>query len=84
MTYDSLDDISDEEWNHTFDTNIGAMFRMARAAVRHMKEGGSIIDTTSINADKPNPGLLAYATTKGAIQNFTGGLHNCSPKRAFA
>jgi NAD(P)-dependent dehydrogenase (short-subunit alcohol dehydrogenase family) len=39
-----------------------------------MKPGGSIINTTSINADKPNPGLLAYATTKGAIQNFTGGL----------
>jgi NAD(P)-dependent dehydrogenase (short-subunit alcohol dehydrogenase family) len=39
-----------------------------------MKEGGSIINTTSINADKPNPGLLAYATTKGAVQNFTGGL----------
>jgi NAD(P)-dependent dehydrogenase (short-subunit alcohol dehydrogenase family) len=50
------------------------MFRITRAAVRHMKPGGSIINTTSINADKPNPGLLAYATTKGAIQNFTGGL----------
>ncbi|MEX3936656.1 SDR family oxidoreductase [Paraburkholderia phymatum] len=74
MTYDSLDDISDEEWNRTFDTNIGAMFRISRKAVRHMKQGGSIINTTSINADKPNPGLLAYATTKGAIQNFTGGL----------
>ncbi|MEM5436094.1 SDR family oxidoreductase [Paraburkholderia diazotrophica] len=74
MTYDSLDDISDEEWDRTFDTNIGAMFRLSRKAVRHMKEGGSIINTTSINADKPNPGLLAYATTKGAIQNFTGGL----------
>ncbi|MBP0588379.1 SDR family oxidoreductase [Paraburkholderia sp. LEh10] len=74
MTHDSLDDISDEEWDRTFDTNIGAMFRITRAAVRHMKEGASIINTTSINADKPNPALLAYATTKGAIQNFTAGL----------
>ena len=39
-----------------------------------MKEGGAIINTASINADTPNPTLLAYATTKGAIQNFTAGL----------
>jgi NAD(P)-dependent dehydrogenase (short-subunit alcohol dehydrogenase family) len=74
MSYPSLDAISDEEWDKTFDTNIGAMFRITRAAVKHMKPGASIINTTSINADHPNPGLIAYATTKGAIQNFTGGL----------
>ncbi|AOB31724.1 dehydrogenase [Bordetella sp. H567] len=74
MTYPSLEDISDEEWDKTFDTNIGAMFRITRAAVKHMKPGASIVNTTSINADHPNPGLIAYATTKGAIQNFTGGL----------
>ncbi|MGY6254919.1 SDR family oxidoreductase [Paraburkholderia caledonica] len=74
MTYPSLDEITDEEWDKTFDTNIGAMFRITRAAVRHMKPGGAIVNTTSINADHPNPGLIAYATTKGAIQNFTGGL----------
>jgi NAD(P)-dependent dehydrogenase (short-subunit alcohol dehydrogenase family) len=74
MTYPSLDEITDEEWDKTFDTNIGAMFRITRAAVRHMKPGAAIVNTTSINADHPNPGLIAYATTKGAIQNFTGGL----------
>ncbi|MFM0480139.1 SDR family oxidoreductase [Paraburkholderia strydomiana] len=74
MTYPSLDEITDEEWDKTFDTNIGAMLRITRAAVRHMKPGGAIVNTTSINADHPNPGLIAYATTKGAIQNFTGGL----------
>jgi len=74
MTHDSLDDISDEEWDRTFDINIGAMFRITRAAVRHMRPCGAIVNTTSINADKPNPGLLAYATTKGAVQNFTAGL----------
>lgn len=74
MTYPSLEEISDEEWDKTFDTNIGAMFRITRAAVKHMKPGASIINTTSINADHPNPGLIAYASTKGAIQNFTGGL----------
>ncbi|MEA3118880.1 MAG: hypothetical protein QOI13_2150 [Paraburkholderia sp.] len=74
MTYPSLDEITDEEWDKTFDTNIGAMFRITRAAVKHMKPGASIVNTSSINADHPNPGLIAYATTKGAIQNFTGGL----------
>jgi len=73
-TFSSIEDISDEEWNVTFATNIHAMFYLTKAAVPHMKQGGSIINTTSVNADAPNPGLLAYATTKGAIQNFTGGL----------
>lgn len=74
MTHATLDDITDEEWHRTFDTNVGAMFRITRAAVRHMKPGASIVNTASINSDHPNPTLLAYAATKGAIQNFTGGL----------
>lgn len=69
-----LADISDEEWRRTFDVNIHAMFHLAKAAVPHMRPGSSIINTASINADMPNPSLLAYAVTKGAIQNFTGGL----------
>jgi NAD(P)-dependent dehydrogenase (short-subunit alcohol dehydrogenase family) len=74
MSYNSLDEITDAEWDRTFDTNIGAMFRLSQAAVRHMPRGGAIINTASVNADKPNPILLAYAATKAAIQNFTGGL----------
>jgi NAD(P)-dependent dehydrogenase (short-subunit alcohol dehydrogenase family) len=50
------------------------MFHLAKAAAQHMKPGASIINTTSIQADKPSPSLLAYATTKGAIATFTGGL----------
>jgi NAD(P)-dependent dehydrogenase (short-subunit alcohol dehydrogenase family) len=73
-TFKSLDEISDEEWEATFRTNIHAMFWLARAAVPHMRKGSSIINTASINADVPNPTLLPYATTKGAIHNFTGGL----------
>jgi NAD(P)-dependent dehydrogenase (short-subunit alcohol dehydrogenase family) len=73
-SFSSLEDIADEEWQKTFATNIHAMFYLAKAAVPHMQEGASIINTTSINADQPSETLLAYATTKGAIHNFTAGL----------
>jgi NAD(P)-dependent dehydrogenase (short-subunit alcohol dehydrogenase family) len=73
-SFEDVGEISDEEWDVTFRTNIYAMFYLVKAAVPHMKKGSSIINTTSINADTPSPQLLAYATTKGAIQNFTGGL----------
>ncbi len=73
-TFETIEDISDEEWELTFRVNIHAMFYLAKAAVPHMKPGSAIINTASINSDAPNPTLLAYATTKGAIQNFTAGL----------
>ncbi|WP_064697268.1 SDR family oxidoreductase [Rhizobium aegyptiacum] len=73
-SFKSIDEISDEEWELTFKVNIHAMFYLTKAAVAHMKPGSAIINTASINADNPNPTLLAYATTKGAIQNFTAGL----------
>jgi NAD(P)-dependent dehydrogenase (short-subunit alcohol dehydrogenase family) len=73
-TFKDIGDITDEEWQLTFETNIHAMFYLTKAAVPHMKPGGAIINTASVNSDMPNPILLAYATTKGAIQNFTGGL----------
>lgn len=74
MTFTELEDIPDEEWQRTFATNIHAMFYLSKAALPHMSEGSAIINTASINSDKPNPTLLPYATTKGAIQNFTAGL----------
>ena len=73
-TYSSLEDISDEEWNRHFDINVTAMFRLCKAAVAHMPFGGSIINTASVNVDQPKPTLLPYATTKGAIANFSAGL----------
>lgn len=73
-THESLQDISAEELDKTFRTNIMAMFYLCKAAEPHLKPGSTVINTTSINAYKPSPGLLAYATTKGAIQNFTAGL----------
>jgi len=74
MTRESIEDIPDEEWDYTFQVNITAMFHICKAAVKHMQPGSSIINTSSINSDKPKPTLLAYATTKGAIANFTAGL----------
>jgi NAD(P)-dependent dehydrogenase (short-subunit alcohol dehydrogenase family) len=73
-TFKSIEDISDGEWELTFKVNIHAMFYLTKAAVPHMRPGSAIINTASINSDIPNPTLLAYATTKGAIQNFTAGL----------
>jgi NAD(P)-dependent dehydrogenase (short-subunit alcohol dehydrogenase family) len=73
-SFKDISEISDEEWELTFKVNIHAMFYLTKAAVPHMRAGSAIINTASINADTPNPILLAYATTKGAIQNFTAGL----------
>ena len=73
-TFEEIEEISDEEWQYTFATNIHAMFYLVKAATRHLECGGTIINTASVNADMPRPQLLAYATTKGAIQNFTAGL----------
>jgi len=82
-TFNSIEEISDEEWDVTFRTNIHAMFYLTKAAVPHMREGSAIINTTSINADAPSPPLLAYATTKGAIQNFTAGLAQLLAKQGI-
>jgi NAD(P)-dependent dehydrogenase (short-subunit alcohol dehydrogenase family) len=74
MTRDTIEEIPDEEWDRTFQTNITAMFHICKAAVPHLEAGASIINTTSINSDQPKPTLLAYAATKAAIANFTAGL----------
>ncbi len=74
MQRDSMEEISASEWIQTFETNIHAMFYLSKAAEPHMKSGSSIINTTSVNAYSPSPGLLPYAATKGAIQNFSANL----------
>jgi NAD(P)-dependent dehydrogenase (short-subunit alcohol dehydrogenase family) len=74
MTHESLEEISIEEWDKTFRTNIYAMFYLCRAAESHLKPGSSVINTTSVNAYEPKPKLVPYAATKGAIQNFTASL----------
>src|SRR3954467_62958 len=74
MTHDTIEEIPDEEWDHTFATNISAMFHLVKAALPHMGEGSSIIGSSSVNSDSPSPSLAPYAATKAAIANFTASL----------
>ena len=74
MSHDSLEEISDEEWDHTLATNLSAMFHLCKAAVPHMRPGASIIGSSSVNSDSPSPTLAPYAATKAAIANFTASL----------
>ena len=80
---ESFEGLTREEWDKTFAINIDAVFHLCQAAVPHMAAGSSIINTASINADKPNPTLLAYVTTKGAIRNFTAGLAQLLAERGI-
>ena len=74
MTHETLEEISDEEWDRTIDTNIGAMFHLCKAAIPHMKPGSSIIGSSSVNSDMPSPQLAPYAATKAAIANLCASL----------
>jgi len=71
MSHEGLEDLPDDEIEHTFTTNIIAMFRTSKAALGHMQAGSAIINTASVQAYQPSPNLLAYAATKAAIVNFT-------------
>jgi hypothetical protein len=74
MAHEGLEEISSEELEHTFRTNILAMFHTCKAALEHMQPGSAIINTGSEQAYQPSPSLLAYAATKAAIVNFSKGL----------
>jgi len=74
MSHESLEEIPDEEWEHTFATNISSMFYLCKAAVPHMGAGASIIGSSSVNSDSPNPTLAPYAATKAAIANLCASL----------
>lgn len=80
---EEIEDISSEEWHRTTRTNLDAMFYLCKTAVPLMKPGAAIINTSSIQSKSPSPELLAYATTKGAISNFTAGLAEMLAKRGI-
>jgi len=71
---ESIEDLSDEQWDRTFKTNIYGYFRMAKAALQHMKKGSAIVNTGSITGLQGSEQLLDYASTKGAIHAFTKSL----------
>lgn len=74
MSHESLQELKAEELDHTFRTNVFAKFYLCIAAEKYLKPGSTVVNTTSVNAYKPSPGLVAYAATKGANQNFTSSL----------
>lgn len=78
---EDIAELSTEQLEQTFRTNVFAMFWLTKAALPHLPKGASIINTTSIQAYQPSAGLLDYAATKAAIANFTHALsHQLAPK----
>ncbi|WP_216908620.1 SDR family oxidoreductase [Nocardia noduli] len=74
MSHETLEEISDEEFDYTFKVNVGAYFSLVKAALPHMPPGSSIIGSSSVNSDMPSPTLAPYAATKAAIANFSASL----------
>jgi len=83
MSRDSLEETPDDEWDRTFNTNITAIFHLCKAALPHMKQGASIVNTSSVNSDKAPPKLIAYSATKAAIANFTASLGQAVAERGI-
>jgi NAD(P)-dependent dehydrogenase (short-subunit alcohol dehydrogenase family) len=74
IAQDSIENISSEQFDETFKTNVYAMFWITKAAMAHLKPGSAIINTASVNAYEPSANIIDYAATKGAIAIFTKGL----------
>ncbi|MEO2097155.1 SDR family oxidoreductase [Brachybacterium paraconglomeratum] len=74
IAVESLEEIDDQQWEDTYAVNIHAMFRITKAALKHLPAGSTIVNSTSIQAYEPSPTLVDYASTKAAINNFTKGL----------
>jgi NAD(P)-dependent dehydrogenase (short-subunit alcohol dehydrogenase family) len=74
MVRTSIEDVPDDEWDRTVGTNLSALFHLVKAAVPHLGPGSSIIASSSVNSDMPNPTLAPYAATKAAIANLAASL----------
>jgi NAD(P)-dependent dehydrogenase (short-subunit alcohol dehydrogenase family) len=71
---DQLEDISEHQLRRTFETNVFSMFFLTKAALEHMEEGATIVNTTSVTAYQGNPSMIDYSATNGAIVSFTRAL----------
>ncbi|MCU4299033.1 SDR family oxidoreductase [Brevibacterium permense] len=74
IAVEDIADLTDEQWEDTFRTNIHAVFRVSQAALEHLEPGSTIVNSTSVQAYSPSAHLIDYASTKAAINNFTKGL----------
>ena len=74
IAIEDIADLPDEQWEHTFATNIHAMFRVVKAALEFLPAGSTIVNSTSVQAYSPSAHLIDYASTKAAINNFTKGM----------
>lgn len=74
IALEDLAELDDEQWTTTYEVNIHAIFRITKAALKHLPAGSTIVNSTSIQAYEPSPTLVHYASTKAAINNFTKGL----------
>ena len=83
MAHQSIEEITTEEWDRTFRTNLYSMFWLCKAAIPGMQAGASIINVASVESYQPMPYLLPYATTKGAIVTFTQGLAQMVAQRGI-
>ncbi len=83
MDHPSLEEVSDDEWDYTWATNVSAYFHLVKAALPHLKPGASIIGSSSVNSDQPSPTLLPYAATKAAIANMTASLAQLLAERGI-
>jgi NAD(P)-dependent dehydrogenase (short-subunit alcohol dehydrogenase family) len=83
MTHETIEEISDEEFDYTVRTNLNAYFYLVKAALPHMSEGSSIIGSSSVNSDSPSPTLAPYAATKAAIANLTASLAQLLAERGI-
>lgn len=81
MTHDDIQELSPEELDHTFRTNVFATFLLSQAALKKLPAGGVILNTTSIQAYDPSPQLIAYAATKAAILSMTKSIADLAIKQ---
>lgn len=81
MSHESIDELSPEELEHTFRTNVFATFLLSQAALKKLPPGGVILNTTSIQAYDPSPQLIAYAATKAAILSMTKSIAGFAMKQ---